>query len=316
MKFRYSEKKNSPMKKIIPAAAMLLLSTVMLSTSTFAWFTMNKEVQMTGLAMSATAGDSLEIALASVDSSGNISSATHPADTDEYGWKSTVNVGDYYSDIGKLKPASSVDGINFFYAKDAGNGGTTASVFESITLGAGSMAAATMKPSVSTSTITSDGTEGYYVDIPVYLRTNKVKPSAIETTGDIYCKIIINNPNSDNLYKAVRVAFIPSAGSATIFGIDKEYYNKNGDIGTAVNGAASRADVDVVTDFVSNSTFTSGAGVNSGLKILYAENAGEYGHLDFTVRVWLEGESTSCLDLNAGQNWKIDFAFSLGAFGA
>lgn len=59
-----NEKKNtSAKKKLIPAVAMLTTSAVMLSTATYAWFTLNKEVEVTGLQMSATASDALEISL-------------------------------------------------------------------------------------------------------------------------------------------------------------------------------------------------------------------------------------------------------------
>ena len=48
-------------KKIAGAAAMLLLSTTMLGTSTFAWFTMNKEVTVTGMKLKASASEGLVI---------------------------------------------------------------------------------------------------------------------------------------------------------------------------------------------------------------------------------------------------------------
>ena len=57
-----NEKKNtSAKKKLIPAVAMLTTSAVMLSTATYAWFTMNKDAEVTGLEMTATAGGSIEI---------------------------------------------------------------------------------------------------------------------------------------------------------------------------------------------------------------------------------------------------------------
>ena len=59
-----NEKKNtSAKKKLIPAVAMLTTSAVMLSTATYAWFTLNREVEVKGLQMSATASNSLEISL-------------------------------------------------------------------------------------------------------------------------------------------------------------------------------------------------------------------------------------------------------------
>lgn len=324
MKTSFDENTNSAAKKIIPAAAMLALSTVMLSTSTYAWFTMNKEVKMTGLNMTATAGEGMEISLAAIDSSNAISfdgaafEDGHPKDEEsETGWKSAVVVGNYYSDIGKLKPASSADGEKLFDATNASNSGKTASEFKELTLDDTTMAAVTKQTSFSESntTITSDGTIGYYVDIPVHLRTSKAK-SANKDSEVIYCKMFINDNNDaadDTLYKAVRVAFVPtttSSGSSTkIFACDDEYYEAG-----AVNGTSSKTSVTIVKDSVVNGTeFGSGTGVDSGLKIPLAE-AGKYGHLDFTVRIWLEGESKSCYDQTAGQSWNIGLAFSLGEF--
>ena len=55
------KRKNSTMKKLIPAAGMLALSASMLATSTYAWFTMNKEVEVTGLTMKTKVSSNLLI---------------------------------------------------------------------------------------------------------------------------------------------------------------------------------------------------------------------------------------------------------------
>ena len=49
------------MRKLIPAVAMLLVSAVLLSTATFAWFTMNDEVTASGMQIQAKASGSLLI---------------------------------------------------------------------------------------------------------------------------------------------------------------------------------------------------------------------------------------------------------------
>ena len=49
-------------RKLIPAIAMLLVSAVMMSTASFAWFTMNSTVQATGMTVTAVAPASLWIA--------------------------------------------------------------------------------------------------------------------------------------------------------------------------------------------------------------------------------------------------------------
>lgn len=105
-----NEKKNtSAKKKLIPAVAMLTTSAVMLSTATYAWFTLSKTAEVTGLNLAATAGGSLEISLGQVDN-GVLSSSDLTPTADNISWVSTVDIGQYYEKVGKLKPASTVDG--------------------------------------------------------------------------------------------------------------------------------------------------------------------------------------------------------------
>lgn len=326
-----SKVKNTALKKIVPAVAMLAMSATMLSTATYAWFTMSKEVKMTGLNMTATVSEGIEISLASVTGSNELHFSgesfykeNHPKDDDnEKGWKSSVLVGQYYDKIGKLKPASSVNAENLYYATDASDKGRQASTFDPITLGDAAMADLTPFSTLAAeSTVVSanetSGTEGYYVDIPVHIRTTK-KAATDGEKGPLYCKLIIKNSTTDNdaaeLYKAIRVAFVPittgTDSTTKIFGIDDTYFDSKvvGDTGDLVSST------DVVTKNFVDATFLDGDGVDSGLNLPLAPSGQNYGHLDFYVRVWLEGQSTSCFDDNAGQSWNIDLAFSLDKFG-
>lgn len=129
-----NEKKNtSAKKKLIPAVAMLTTSAVMLSTATYAWFTMSREVEVTGLQMSATASDALEISLGEVAKGTNTIGADlakQPADTDaEISWTKRIDISEYYSTVDLLMPASTVNGKDFFDATDATNAGKSASTF-------------------------------------------------------------------------------------------------------------------------------------------------------------------------------------------
>ena len=327
MKTRSNENnKNSAVKKIIPAVGMLALSATMLSTSTYAWFTMNKEVQMTGLNMTATVGEGMEISLASVDASDNITAPTtaHPDDTEtEKGWKSAVVVDEYYSTIGKFKPASSTTGVTLFDAVNSSDAGRKASKFTDITSAENAKVKASLRDKIKTGTeITVDeANSGYYVDIPVYLRTNKSGTDS----EDIYYKMIISpldkdgkasTADTDTLYKAVRVAFMAPDGKTNlageqIFAVDNNYYESR----KAVSAADTKSDVTVNQ----NATAATGklediTAADSGLDIELANNGENYGHLDFIVRVWLEGESESCYNEKSGQSWNIDLAFSLGEF--
>ena len=55
-------KKTNAKKKLLPAIGMLAISAAMLSSATFAWFTMNKDVTVTGLQTTAKAEEGLVIA--------------------------------------------------------------------------------------------------------------------------------------------------------------------------------------------------------------------------------------------------------------
>ena len=50
------------LKKLVPAIVMLLISASLLGTSTFAWFSMNRAVKVTGMSITTKVDDSLSIA--------------------------------------------------------------------------------------------------------------------------------------------------------------------------------------------------------------------------------------------------------------
>lgn len=100
------KRKNSTMKKLIPAAGMLALSASMLATSTYAWFTMNKEVEVTGLTMKTKVSSNLLI-------SEDNTEGTYSADRLASGRKAL------------LEPVSSISGKTgeFYYTLDAKESG-------------------------------------------------------------------------------------------------------------------------------------------------------------------------------------------------
>lgn len=54
-----AKRKNSAVKKLIPAAGMLALSASMLATSTYAWFSMNKTVSVQSMSIAAKSADAI-----------------------------------------------------------------------------------------------------------------------------------------------------------------------------------------------------------------------------------------------------------------
>ena len=104
-----NKKKGNTAKKLMPAAAMLAVSASMLATSTYAWFTMNKEVQLTGMQLKTKVGSNVLI-------SSNNAEGSYSPDTLLEGRKVL------------LEPVSSVSGQTggFYYTLDALDSGKKA----------------------------------------------------------------------------------------------------------------------------------------------------------------------------------------------
>lgn len=343
-----NEKKNtSAKKKLIPAVAMLTTSAVMLSTATYAWFTLNREVEVKGLQMSATASNSLEISLGDLSTGEGAATITNPADGSAT-WSRVITVGEYYSSVGKLKPASSANGLNLFKIDDESNiyaGG--AKVKDDATVVAvENKNTATLTPGKATDVekLTQIEPEnkdkGYFIDVPMWIRTSAKKESKV------YCTVTITDGNSatdvagDELMKAVRVAIIPKedgdtakvlsgssslttgeldatveAGeSVNIFGLDSKTYDADSKVLAGAADTYEQASKSAPTIVKANGDADKAiTAANKAVFTLPAADAdsGKYGVEGFIVRVWLEGESQSCYDLTASQDWNINFNFSL-----
>jgi hypothetical protein len=140
------KKKGNNAKKILPAAGMLALSASMLATSTYAWFTMSREVEVKNIQMTATVPEDIQISLGNLakndhsavavesdkislaNSTGVLlgsaddGNATDPVNS--WDWSSSADISAYYK-FGKLMPASSRDGAVIYYTADATGTGRT-----------------------------------------------------------------------------------------------------------------------------------------------------------------------------------------------
>ncbi|WP_298485548.1 hypothetical protein [uncultured Ruminococcus sp.] len=343
-----NEKKNtSAKKKLIPAVAMLTTSAVMLSTATYAWFTLNREVEVKGLQMSATASNSLEISLGDLSTGEGAATITNPADGSAT-WSRVITVGEYYNSVGKLKPASSANGLNLFKIDDESNiyAGGTKVKDDATVVAVENKNTATLTPGKATDVekLTQIEPEnkdkGYFIDVPMWIRTSAKEES------EVYCTVTITDGNSatdvagDELMKAVRVAIIPKedgdtakvlsgssslttgaldatveAGeSVNIFGLDSKTYDADSKVLAGAADTYEQASKSAPTIVKANGDADKAiTAANTAVFTLPAADAdsGKYGVEGFIVRVWLEGESQSCYDLTASQDWNINFNFSL-----
>lgn len=353
-----AKKNTSAKKKLIPAVAMLTTSAIMLSTATYAWFTMNKEVQVTGLSMSATASEGLEISL------GEMTNGTKPTinapGKDDLSWKRAIQFKDYYSTVGKLMPASSDTALTLYkvassgvyaggHAVEEGTAITAATKQDSATL---SLKTTTNDTNMTIST-DDDKDAGYYIDVPMWIRSSTNKATEVK------CTVTITDGETkepaEDLMKAVRVAIIPTGSgansaaiaqatnegsattawaddnadantltastSATIFGLNSTTYNEDKVIGAA--GTYATADLKATTVETAAAALTTNDNLKPDGENVDAAKApattvftlpkadeNEYAGVAFVARIWIEGESTSCEDATADQDWQVDFHFS------
>ena len=318
-----NEKKNtSAKKKLIPAVAMLTTSAVMLSTATYAWFTLSKTAEVTGLNLAATAGGSLEISLGQVDN-GVLSSSDLTPTADNISWVSTVDIGQYYEKVGKLKPASTVDGNSLFYAEDSGiYAGGRAVMADTKVKAATDEATLTARTTTANTALATDeasGADGYYVDVPMWIRSTK------QTKQDVQCRVTIKANDSTTVTNTLSVTKASAVAGyadtkytllgdkASVFGLNWDNYTDNKGIKTT-EGANYGAKLDTITftkGTAQKAVPTSRDSLDNLTTVFELAGAGnnEYSVEGFVVRVWIEGESKFCNDATANQDWTIQLDF-------
>lgn len=325
-----NEKKNtSAKKKLIPAVAMLTTSAVMLSTATYAWFTMSREVEVTGIKLTATTPQTIEVSLGKATAGATITSkteATEPGD-DEKLWSNKAATSSVYASFGKLIPASSTDGTNLYYTTKAKENGksvdiTGANAFTQATENnnAGWTFQTAGASSETESNLTADTKgEGYYLDIPVWFRTTNVEDVKLGVD------VTVEDPNKDNddtkgdLYKATRVAILDENRSVAKGGV---FIGEETDVasgyykGKAVKAATGSSEDDyygavtTATEVIeSNGKVTNTATEVATVKGVGTGKTGYGTPTKYYIRVWLEGEDVNCWNANAGQSFTVDLKF-------
>lgn len=314
-----NEKKNtSAKKKLIPAVAMLTTSVVMLSTATYAWFMMSREVEVTGIKLTATTPQTIEISLGQATTSNTLThgvEATAPNSDDM--WTHTAATGSVYQDFGKLIPVSSVDGFNMFYTEKATENGKKVSDVPNPFTKAETAVGWEFKEggkSAETGAVVNaaenDGS-GYYLDIPVWFRTTST--DAVTLGLEVEIKNSSDDDTKSVLYKAARVAILPETKSAQkVFSETGAKYYKDGKaVATAgATLAASYGDVSAATEAtVTGGKVTNPDAATQVATVTASTGTGYGGAVKYYIRVWLEGEDEACWNANAGQDFVINLKF-------
>ncbi len=188
--------------------------------------------------------------------------------------------------------------------------------------------------------------DGYYIDIPVWLRTSSTEAQNIFVTG--YVKKGSGTTDSDTddvLYQSVRVAILDGgtygagsgSGESAVAGVNgcvllkdgatSATYPTNKLTATGATGATSILDSDNYntrqTTPLTSGVYALNATTGDNMWAAITQNDGddsvctlaagtgqEYGvSSKLIIRVWLEGEDGDCWNENAGQDWDISLKF-------
>jgi len=324
---RKDKRKQKTSKKIVAAFAMFALSASMLGTATYAWFTMNKTVTVTGMEVRTKVGANLLVCETNVES-------------------------DYTTSLNQtraalLEPVSTVDGKSFVYTVNANargqqlTGATFATYNESTTLanatagktaydsafngvyGNGtSFTADTVALDDARTTGSIDGAAYGYVDYTIYLKaTNDGTDRYINMTK---CNLLKDGAVIDNAGKtdgvdanrAWRVAVFATTTTAGATSATPE-------TGTATSILTLANATNFTVETGTQQAMKVDTGVYSLDDITYnnAVNIGDVGatagttaYYKVVVRLWLEGEDNTCNSATyaaLNKEYTLDLEFQL-----
>ena len=302
-------------KKIAGAAGMLLLSATMLGTSTYAWFTMSREVTISGMEVRTKVSSNLLICDTNVEA--------------DYGSLELVQTRKAL-----LEPASTVTATDtgFYYTLDAAADGhkiqtTTDDPYILYTEGTSLTAEDTdagktkYDPAFNTKYgIASANTSGEFktayafVDYVFYLKaTTDADNQKINMTR---CNLIWDNEGTDTVLTNKDTAW-----RVAVFATDVTSDGGTGDLATnpATGTAISILSPENAVNFTNGKAVSSTTALDT---VTYGDNAviatvtdAGTKYYKVVVRLWLEGEDKNCYSAYFADKlemYKLDLAFELG----
>jgi len=326
-------KKKKTNKKIASALAMLMLSAAMLGTSTYAWFTMNRTVTVTGMEVQTKVSGNLLICQDNVEehySTAGITqsraalleptSTINGADGSFYYTIDALGNGDARTDAyTPYNESTAVTGIDKLGSDGySSSGAGKASVDASFNTGTGSYQIGTYNPAADTAYKNAYG----YVDYVFFLKaTGDATNQNIKMTK---CNMLYNGNNqlsSTPSDKAWRVAVFCSETSVGSIGASnatdtnlKNILTLSGAANhtTGTSSAYKAVDSGTTLDDVTYNTWSDTT--NSAIGAVGASGATGTKYFKVTVRLWLEGEDTTCTSSTYAQltnSWTLDLEFQL-----
>ncbi|MBQ9486039.1 MAG: hypothetical protein IJU83_04290 [Clostridia bacterium] len=293
--------------KILVAAMSLIIAIGLATGTTFAWFSMNTKVTVTGMEVKTKVSSNLLIASDTLDSTAKKADNLFSATLEE-----TVK--------GVLEPASTVNGTSFFYTTDAKANGAIGDGKSYVAYDASapaSDAAYTNKFSEdygittagANTLITGENQAKAYVDYVFQLKAVAVDASYLNLTA-----VNLFDANSKDTSKAYRIAVftedITSAAPTGNIGTKQIFLTETG----AANQTATKAVNAAGTNPTALADVSYNAYADTTNNTLAKINASETKYYKIVVRMWLEGEDTTCYNdmfVALTNSWSLELALSL-----
>ncbi len=281
------------LRKLIPALVMLLIAAAFVGTSTYAWFSMNRTVSVSGMSVTTKVEDSLLIAETNAEANYFAGPLAQ-------------------SRVGRLRPVSSVNGVSFFYSEAGnvtGNGAARSVTYTAYSEAATANNALAPENTGKThydenfqtaygvnGTIDGDNVIYGYMDYAFYIKATNVT-------------------NTDEALKLTTLNLLYNGGTVSEKAWRVAVFAQNASANTAVDTAPTSTDLKAILALTGSANYTTtspddpalpkaASATNATAGVTYASagwpvatvgtgaNATKY--YKITVRLWLEGEDTTC----------------------
>ena len=293
------------LRKLIPTFVMLVITAALLGTSTFAWFSMNTKVTVTGMSVQTKVSSNIQIA------------AYDAGDANKGNNEASYMNSLSQTRTGTLEPVSTTNAEDFFYhatnehVLGSGNVDDTTWIAysEGETLPNTNAGKTDYDEDFQTNygvndAITTSNVIYGYLDYEFFLKANSTADNQVLKMTQ--CNLLYNNGALDETAYRVAVFAADSAKETgttalgTLKTILTPYGAANFDPGEAVSAADDKDTV----------TYNTAAVIDNDI------DAGDVNYYKIVVRLWLEGEDTTCNNSTFSTltaNWTLALGFELAA---
>jgi hypothetical protein len=342
-----TNRKHSAKKKLISAIAMLTVSAVTLSTATYAWFTMNKEVSVTGMELKAHSEEGLlinEVKLATSGTWDNEAKAAATPTAFELRPASTSNLTTWWhANSKKSADEAGVDAKGDTVVVDADTNAiytNISSISDHVDIGdenttvTGTNGQATGNTQAETHVYYTDASygtsgsyqngEGYYVKYTYYLKSSGQTDLNVSALKAQVKATLKEGGSAAALDNSLRVGIKYGSTGMKIFApVKNTVASPNGTATTGPNTSygvtkdVKAEDSDTVEPVVASATgqYTAYTAINTSAETIPSVTTnGE----PVYVYVWFEGEDTNCMSDNLTANlnaYDIDINFKVDEIG-